>query len=237
TVSTLKGAPPGYVGYGEGGVLTEAVRRRPHSVVLLDEIEKAHPDVHELFFQVFDKGEMEDGEGRRINFRNTLILMTSNVGSDRLMTMCRDPELVPEPEVLATMLREPLLKVFPPALLGRLVVVPYYPLSDEMIGKIIRLQLDRIGSRLRQIQDIDFIYDNAVVELIAGRCRELESGGRMIDAILTNTLLPSISHQFLQDVLEGRSTRQVRVGITDGEFSYTFIGDGEASAQQPEYAT
>jgi type VI secretion system protein VasG len=236
TVSTLKGAPPGYVGYGEGGVLTEAVRRRPHSVVLLDEVEKAHPDVHELFFQVFDKGEMEDGEGRRINFRNTLILLTSNVGSDRLMAMCRDPELVPEPEVLATVLREPLLEVFPPALLGRLVVVPYYPLSDVTIGKIIRLQLDRIGSRLRQTHDVDFTYDDAAVELIAARCRELESGGRMIDAILTNTLLPSISHHFLQDVLEGRSTRHVSVGVSDGEFLCSFVSRDDTSMPQREEA-
>jgi type VI secretion system protein VasG len=237
TVSTLKGAPPGYVGYGEGGVLTEAVRRRPHSVVLLDEIEKAHPDVHELFFQVFDKGEMEDGEGRRINFRNTLILLTSNVGSERLMHICRDPARMPEPEVLTAALRDPLLEVFPPALLGRLVVVPYYPLSDAMIGQIIRLQLDRIGARLQQAHGVEFVYDDAAVELIAGRCRELESGGRMIDAILTNTLLPSISHHFLQDVLVGRSARQVHVSAADGEFSYSFASDDEASAPQPSFAT
>ena len=135
TVSTLKGSPPGYVGYGEGGVLTEAVRRRPYSVVLLDEVEKAHSDVHELFFQVFDKGWMEDGEGRDIDFRNTIILLTSNVGTDLIMSMCRDPELMPEPEGIAKALREPLLKVFPAALLGRLVVIPYYPLSDAMLGQ------------------------------------------------------------------------------------------------------
>ena len=150
TVSTLKGAPPGYVGYGEGGRLTEAVRRKPYSVVLLDEVEKAHPDVHELFFQVFDKGMMEDGEGRRIDFRNTLILLTSNVGSDLIMKLCADPELMPEPDALAEALRPPLLKVFPAALLGRLVVVPYYPLSDAVLGAIIRLQLDRIRKRVAE---------------------------------------------------------------------------------------
>ena len=150
TVSTLKGSPPGYVGYGEGGVLTEAVRRRPYSVVLLDEVEKAHSDVHELFFQVFDKGWMEDGEGRYIDFKNTIILLTSNVGTDLIMSMCKDPELMPEPEGIAKALREPLLKEFPAALLGRLVVIPYYPLSDAMLGNIVRLQLGRIAKRVQR---------------------------------------------------------------------------------------
>src|SRR4029077_7680570 len=159
TVSTLKGAPPGYVGYGEGGILTEAVRRRPYSVVLLDEVEKAHPDVHEIFFQVFDKGMMEDGEGRLIDFKNTLILLTSNVGSDLIMKLCKDPELMPSPEGIAKSLREPLLKVFPAALLGRLVTIPYYPLSDEMVGKIARLQLGRITRRLRHNHRVKFSYD------------------------------------------------------------------------------
>ena len=144
TVSTLKGAPPGYVGYGEGGVLTEAVRRRPYSVVLLDEVEKAHPDVHEIFFQVFDKGMMEDGEGRLINFKNTIILLTTNVGSDLIMNLCKDPELKPHADGIAKALRQPMLKVFPAALLGRLTVIPYYPLSDPMLKLIIRLQLGRI---------------------------------------------------------------------------------------------
>src|SRR4029453_2586883 len=148
TVSTLKGAPPGYVGYGEGGILTEAVRRRPYSVVLLREVEKARPDVHELFFQVFDKGRLEDGEGRMIDFKNTVILLTSNAGSELVMNMCKDPELLPDPESLATAMAEPLQKIFPPALLGRLVVIPYYPLSDEMLAKIVRLQLGRIKKRV-----------------------------------------------------------------------------------------
>ncbi|WOD20083.1 type VI secretion system ATPase TssH [Paraburkholderia kirstenboschensis] len=222
TVSSLKGAPPGYVGYGEGGVLTEAVRRRPYSVVLLDEVEKAHPDVHEIFFQVFDKGWMEDGEGRVIDFKNTLILLTTNAGTDLILSLCKDPELMPEPEGIAKALREPLLKVFPPALLGRVVVVPYYPLSDEMLGAIIRLQLGRIEKRVRASHKIPFSYDDDVVKLIGSRCTELESGGRMIDAILTNTLLPRISTEFLTRMMNGSSVTKVQIGARDGEFVYTF---------------
>ncbi|MFZ1324403.1 MAG: AAA family ATPase, partial [Candidatus Contendobacter sp.] len=222
TVSTLKGAPPGYVGYGEGGVLTEAVRRRPYSVVLLDEVEKAHHDVHEIFFQVFDKGWMEDGEGRFIDFKNTLILLTTNVGTDLIANMCKDPELLPDPEGLAKALREPLLKVFPPALLGRLVTIPYYPLSDEMIGEIVRLQLGRIEKRIKQNHKVPFGYDDEVVKLIVSRCTELESGGRMVDAILTNTMLPAISQEFLQRMVESKPIAEVRVGVQDGDFSYHF---------------
>jgi type VI secretion system protein VasG len=222
TVSTLKGAPPGYVGYGEGGVLTEAVRRRPYSVVLLDEVEKAHPDVHEIFFQVFDKGWMEDGEGRHINFKNTIILLTTNVGTDLIMSMCRDPELMPSAEALGKALREPLLKVFPPALLGRLVVIPYYPLSDEMIGIIARLQLGRIKKRILENHRIPFSYDDETVKLIVSRCTELESGGRMIDAILTNTVLPRISEEFLKRMIEGKPISRVHVSVKDGDFGYGF---------------
>src|SRR3989441_1806711 len=163
TVSTLQGSPPGYVGYGEGGVLTEAVRRRPYSVVLLDRIEKAHPDVHEIFFQVFDKGHMEDGEGREIDFKNCVILLTSNVGSDLIMNMCKDPELAPQPEGITKALREPLLKTFPAALLGRLVVVPYYPIGDKMLQSIIKLQLKRIEKRLAHNHKIPFTYDEPVL--------------------------------------------------------------------------
>ena len=222
TVSTLKGAPPGYVGYGEGGVLTEAVRRRPYSVVLLDEVEKAHPDVHEIFFQVFDKGWMEDGEGRVIDFKNTLILLTTNVGTDMIMNLCKDPELMPESEDIAKALREPLLKVFPPALLGRLVVIPYYPLSDNMICAITRLQLGRIKKRVAESHKVPFTYDDDVVKLIASRCTELESGGRMIDAILTNTVLPRISEEFLLRMMTGRPIERVHVSVQDGEFGFSF---------------
>jgi type VI secretion system protein VasG len=220
TVSTLKGAPPGYVGYGEGGILTEAVRRKPYSVVLLDEVEKAHSDVHEIFFQVFDKGVMEDGEGRSIDFKNTLILLTSNVGSDLIMNMCKDPDLMPEPEGMAKALREPQLGVFPAALLGRIVTIPYFPLSDDMIKSITRLQLDRIKHRVETGQGIDFVYDDSVVDLVVSRCTELESGGRMIDSILTNTLLPEISNQFLTHMLEGSPISKVEVTAEGGEFVY-----------------
>ena len=221
TVSTLKGAPPGYVGYGEGGVLTEAVRRRPYSVVLLDEVEKAHPDVHEIFFQVFDKGVMEDGEGRLIDFKNTLIILTTNVGTDLVMGMCKDPELLPDPEGIAKALRQPLLKAFPPALLGRMVVIPYYPLSDEVLGRIIRLQLGRIASRVKAGQGIDFTYSDAVVTLVASRCTEPESGGRMIDAILTNSVLPRVSQLMLEKIGAGVAPTRVEVDVTGTEFTYT----------------
>ncbi|MFC1782178.1 type VI secretion system ATPase TssH [Planctomycetota bacterium] len=222
TVSTLKGAPPGYVGYGEGGVLTEAVRRRPYSVVLLDEVEKAHPDVHEIFFQVFDKGWMEDGEGRVINFKNTIILLTSNTGSDLIMNMCKDPELMPEPEGIAKGLREPLLKVFPAALLGRLVVAPFYPIGDEVLLLIIRLQLRRIERRLMENQKIPFTYDDDVVELVKSRCTEVESGARMVDAILTHSLLPSISQEYLQRLVAGKTIEKVHIDVKDSEFKYKF---------------
>ncbi|HEX3378276.1 MAG TPA: type VI secretion system ATPase TssH, partial [Paraburkholderia sp.] len=224
TVSTLKGAPPGYVGYGEGGVLTEAVRRKPYSVVLLDEVEKAHPDVHEMFFQVFDKGAMEDGEGRSINFRNTLILLTTNVGTDLIAGLCRDPDLMPDADGLATALREPLLKVFPPALLGRLVPIPYFPLSGEMLARIVTLQLNRIRRRVEERYRVPFDYDDAVVRLVVGRCTESESGGRMIDAILTNTMLPSISREFLARMIDGGEIERVRVSVEEGDFAYRFDG-------------
>ena len=222
TVSSLKGAPPGYVGYGEGGVLTEAVRRKPYSVVLLDEVEKAHSDVHELFFQVFDKGWMEDGEGRQIDFKNTLILLTTNAGTEMIANLCKDPDLMPDPEGMAKAIREPLLKIFPPALLGRLVTIPYYPLSDEMLGKIVALQLNRIKKRVEERYKMPFDYDADVVKLVVGRCTESESGGRMIDAILTNTMLPEISREFLERMMKGEAIKGVKVGVKDNEFGYAF---------------
>jgi type VI secretion system protein VasG len=222
TVSSLKGAPPGYIGYGEGGVLTEAVRRKPYSVVLLDEVEKAHPDVHEIFFQVFDKGQMEDGEGRMIDFRNCMILLTTNAGTELIHDMCADPDLMPEPEGMAKALREPLLKIFPPALLGRLVVIPYYPLNPEMLGKITRLQLNRIKKRVEQQRGVPFEYTDAVVQQIVDRCQEVESGGRMIDAIVTNTMLPDISAEFLRRMMEGGAVSKVALDVKDGNFTYAF---------------
>jgi type VI secretion system protein VasG len=218
TVSTLKGAPPGYVGYGEGGVLTEAVRRRPYSVVLLDEVEKAHPDVHELFFQVFDKGWMEDGQGTRVDFKNTIILLTSNAGSDVLMALCDGGKQLPPAAELQAAIRPALLQVFPAALVGRMSVVPYYPLSDSMLGRIVRLQLDRIVARVRQQYDVPFTYDEHVVDLITSRCTEVESGGRMIDAVLTSTLLPQVSRELLERTLQGAPMTSISVTAKDGQF-------------------
>ncbi len=222
TVSTLKGAPPGYVGYGEGGVLTEAVRRRPYSVVLLDEIEKAHPDVHEIFFQVFDKGWMEDGEGRHIDFRNTIIILTSNIGTELIASLCADPELLPEPEALTTALRPPLLSVFPAALLGRLLVVPYYPLTDATLSNIVHLQLGRVQRRLAENHGITCTFDDEVVQQIVSRCTEVESGGRMVDAILTNTLLPQISYTLLAASANSETYRQLHISMQNGEFHCQF---------------
>lgn len=222
TVSTLKGAPAGYVGYGQGGVLTEAVRRRPYSVVLLDEVEKAHPDVHEMFFQVFDKGYMDDAEGRYIDFKNTLILLTSNVGTDLVMSMCEDEEMKPDADALAGALRPELLKVFPPALLGRLLVLPYFPLSPEMLKGIVRIQLGRIVRRVAENHDIAFTYGDDVVDYIVSRCNELASGGRMIDAILTNSMLPEISIELLNRQMGGEEVRTIAVKAGEGGFAYEF---------------
>jgi len=220
TVSTLKGAPPGYVGYGEGGVLTEAVRRNPYSVVLLDEVEKAHSDVHEIFFQVFDKGFMEDGEGRFIDFRNTIILLTSNAGTDMIMDLCSDIELAPEPETLAETLKKPLLDVFPPALLGRLVTIPYYPLSPDVLRLIIKLQLGRIKKRVEQQKNVPFTYSDAVVDLVFNRCNDSDSGGRVVDSILTNTLLPEMGRRVLESVFDGKELSSVHIDVKEGEFDY-----------------
>ncbi|MDR2880831.1 MAG: type VI secretion system ATPase TssH, partial [Azoarcus sp.] len=236
TVSTLKGAPPGYVGYGEGGVLTEAVRRRPYSVVLLDEIEKAHSDVHELFFQVFDKGHMEDGEGRKIDFRNTVIILTSNVGTDLVMSLCSDPDLPVEAETIATALRKPLLEVFPPALLGRLIVVPYYPLSQETLASIVRLQLRRIQRRIAASHGASFDYDDSVVELVIKRCNSADAGGRMIDAILTNSVLPTISRRYLEGLIIGQGLQRIVLKAEADDFAYEFemrdLEAGRAGAQE-----
>jgi type VI secretion system protein VasG len=178
--------------------------------------------VHELFFQVFDKGWMEDGEGRQIDFKNTLIILTTNAGTDLIASLCKDPELMPEPEGMAKAIREPLLKIFPPALLGRLVAIPYYPLSDEMLGKIIKLQLGRIKKRVEARYKIPFNFTDAVVQLVVSRCTEGESGGRMIDAILTNTMLPDISREFLNRMMEGKEIGGVTVDVNNGEFAYAF---------------
>jgi len=215
TVSGLKGSPPGYVGYGEGGVLTEAVRRRPYSVVLLDEVEKAHPDVMELFFQVFDKGMLEDGEGRDIDFKNTVILLTSNVGSETIAKLCADPETAPQPEALAEAIRPELLGKFPAALLGRLVSVAYLPIAGDNLKRIVRLQLDRIVERVRENHRVDMSYDEALVDAVAARCTEAESGARNIDHILTHGLLPEVSAEFLTRMAQGQSFGKLDVGLDE----------------------
>ncbi|HEY2710679.1 MAG TPA: type VI secretion system ATPase TssH [Caulobacteraceae bacterium] len=236
TVSTLKGAPAGYVGYGQGGVLTEAVRRRPYSVVLLDEVEKAHPDVHEMFFQVFDKGYMDDSEGRYIDFKNTLILLTSNVGTDLISSLAEDPEMAPDFDGLATALRPELLKVFPPALLGRLMVLPYYPLSPEMLAGIVQLQLDRVKRRIAENHNIVFDYGQDVIDLVVSRCTEVASGGRMIDAILTNTMLPELSIALLEKQMAGEEIARIEVKAKDSLFDYAFVGPTTAPAPAAESA-
>lgn len=222
TVSTLKGSPPGYVGYGEGGVLTEAVRRRPYSVVLLDEVEKAHPDVLELFYQVFDKGMMEDGEGRQIDFKNNIIILTTNACTDQMMKLCADPETAPSPQGLVAALKPELNKIFKPAFLGRMVTVPYYPVRDEALKKIIVLKLGKIQRRIQENHKINLTYDDALIDEVARRCTEVESGARNVDNILTNTMLPDISRQILGRMAEGEKLNSIHVGIgADGVFAYS----------------
>ncbi len=217
TVATLKGAPPGYVGYGEGGRLTEAVRRRPYSVVLLDEIEKAHPDVHEIFFQVFDKGMMEDGSGRRIDFRNTLILLTSNVGTEIIMDAAKRPS-PPDAQTLTVALKPALLEVFPPALLGRVVTIPYYPLSPDMLAGIVRLQMKRVGQRIADHHKARFEVEDSAVDLIVSQCNDPDSGGRVIDNIITNTILPALSRAILKRTVAREPIELAKVSAVEGAF-------------------
>jgi type VI secretion system protein VasG len=209
SISGLKGSPPGYVGYGEGGVLTEAIRRKPYCVVLLDEMEKAHTDVMELFYQVFDKGFMEDAEGREVDFKNTVIIMTSNAASDLLMKLCADPETRPEPDALAEALGPELRKIFKPALLGRLIVVPYYPIDDASLRSIIELKLGHIGRRLEENHGIPFGYSNELVAAIAKRCTEVETGARNVDHILAGTLLPEVSAEILARMVSAEKLTRV----------------------------
>jgi type VI secretion system protein VasG len=228
TVSTLKGSPPGYVGYGEGGVLTEAVRRRPYSVVLLDEVEKAHPDVLELFYQVFDKGHMEDGEGREIDFKNTIILLTSNACTDTFMKLCADPETAPGPDGIVQALKPELNKIFKPAFLGRMLIIPYFPIRDEALRKIVLLKLNKIKKRLKENHKIDLQVDDVLIGEVAKRCTEVESGARNVDNILSNTLLPEISRELLARIAEGKELNSISVGIgADGKFVYSWCGDAQ----------
>ncbi len=245
TVSTLKGSPPGYVGYGEGGVLTEAVRRRPYSVVLLDEVEKAHPDVLELFFQVFDKGRMEDGEGREIDFKNTIIVLTTNAGTDTIMTLTADPETAPSAEGLVKALKPELDKTFKPAFLGRMVIIPFHPVRDENLKQIVRLKLNKVRRRIEDSHHVKLEYDEAVVDAVAARCTEVESGARNVDNILTNTLLPEISTRLLEQMATGEGIGTITVGVADdGALTYhvapaavaprgRFKAGAGASAAQP----
>jgi type VI secretion system protein VasG len=226
SVSGLKGSPPGYVGYGEGGILTEAVRRNAYSVVLLDEVEKAHPDVLELFFQVFDKGVLDDAEGREIDFKNTIIILTSNIGSASMMQAClnlEDPQQLPTPEELDQKIRPQLIKAFKPAFLGRLKVVPFYPISDDVLVEIIKLKLGKIQQRIAVNHKAEFVYDNKLVEAVLARCTEVDSGARNVDNILNGTLLPEVAETVLARMAEGRSFERIKVSAhKDGHFKYDF---------------
>ena len=215
TVSGLKGAPPGYVGYGEGGVLTEAVRRRPYSVVLLDEIEKAHRDVHEMFFQVFDKGYMEDGDGRYIDFRNTTILLTSNAGSELTTSLCADAPLSPDADGLREALTHELLKAFPAAFLGRVTVVPYRPLADESLARIVRLHLDRVVMRMAHAHDIALAYNQQVVDYIVGRCLVEETGARVLIGFIEQHVLPRLSALWLDAFSSKWPITRIEIDVVD----------------------
>ncbi|MCS3509157.1 type VI secretion system ATPase TssH [Achromobacter sp. JUb104] len=223
SISGLKGSPPGYVGYGEGGVLTEAVRRQPYSVVLLDEIEKAHPDVLEMFFQVFDKGVMDDAEGREIDFRNTLIILTSNVGSSTIMQAClnKPAEERPTPEQLSELLAPQLYKAFKPAFLGRMKTIPYFPVDDDALAHIIGLKLGRIARRVQATHRAVFEWDDALVEAVLARCTEVDTGARNVDHILNGSLLPEIAEQVLGRMAQGEAIAKIRVGAgKNGDFRF-----------------
>jgi len=219
-VSTLVGAPPGYVGYGQGGVLTEAVRRKPYSLLLFDEMEKAHPGVHDVFYQVFDKGMIRDSEGRDIDFKNTLIIMTSNAGTDLIAKLCADPETIPDSDALTEALQPELLKIFKPAFLGRVQVIPYFPLNDENMQKIIQLQLQRVKKRILANYQTEFSYTPEVITYIAERCKQVETGARTIEHLLNRSLLPELSTHFLTRMAENKVIRSVQVGIVDNRFDY-----------------
>ena len=220
-VSLLMGSPPGYVGYGEGGVLTEAVRRKPYSVLLLDEMEKSHPGVQDVFYQVFDKGHMKDGEGRDIDFKNTVIIMTSNAGTDLIKSLCSDPETAPDPDSLTEALHPELLKTFKPAFLGRITILPYFPLSDEVMKKIIRLKMGKVQRRIMENYKASLEFGDDVVDAIAARCTEVDTGARNVDKILNKSLLPELSGEFLSAMSDGTDVKSVKIGIgDDGQFTY-----------------
>jgi type VI secretion system protein VasG len=220
-VSLLMGSPPGYVGYGEGGVLTEAVRRKPYSVILLDEMEKAHPGVQDIFYQVFDKGTLRDGEGRDIDFKNTVILMTTNAGTDTIMSLCADPETMPDPEGLTKATHEELLKTFKPAFLGRLNLVPYYPLAEDVMKQIVALKMGKIQRRVRENYRAELSYAQELVQHIVDRCQEVETGARNVDHILTRTLLPELAQEFLGRTARGEGVTKVNISI-DSEENFVY---------------
>jgi len=227
-VSLLMGSPPGYVGYGEGGVLTEAVRRKPYSVVLLDEVEKAHPGVQDIFYQVFDKGNMKDGEGRDIDFKNTVIIMTTNAGTDLIKSLCADDETMPDPDGFLEAVFPELLNTFKPAFLGRVSVIPYYPLSDDVMSRIIRLKLDKVGRRVAESYGAKFSYTDAVVDAIRARCTEVDTGARNVDHILNRTLLPELSSQVLSSLAEGESITEIKIDMENEQFHYLVSCDEAA---------
>ena len=235
TVSTLKGAPPGYVGYGEGGVLTEAVRRKPYSVILLDEVEKAHPDVHEIFYQVFDKGWMEDGEGRRIDFRNTTILLTSNTGSDLVANLCEDPALIPDTTALREALQPALRQVFPAAFIGRLSVVPYLPLGEQALGRIVSLHLDRVVARMNEQHGIELRYTPAMVAHVIERCGTHETGARRLIGFIEQNLLPLLSRHWLDALQQKRTIARISVDIEARSSEHHELREGDAITTHIDY--
>lgn len=222
TVSKIMGPPPGYVGHEDGGILTNFIQNRPYSLVLLDEFEKAHPDAHRLFMQVFDKGHLEDGKGKDTDFKNTIIILTTNAAQDVVVNLCKDPELMPNAEGLEQAMREPLKKVFPDALLNRLVVIPFYPILPEVLQRIIRLQLSRVGKRVQENHKVPFTFDESVPQLIGQRCTELERGARMVDALITNTILPEIGREVLARLAAGTELKRVHLSVKEGDFTYGF---------------
>jgi type VI secretion system protein VasG len=220
-VSMLLGSPPGYVGYGEGGVLTEAVRRKPYSVILLDEMEKAHPGVQDIFYNLFDKGSIKDGEGRDIDFRNTIIIMTSNAAEEHIRAMCAASETLPDPDVLLDNFRPHLLRHFKPAFLGRATVIPYYPLTDANLIDICKINMNRIEKRVRDHYDADFSYDENVLFHIVARSQEVDTGGRNIENILSRTLMPGLATECLTKLANNEEISKIHVGVSeDGEFRY-----------------
>lgn len=224
-VATLMGSPPGYIGYGEGGVLTEAIRRKPYSVVLLDEMEKAHPGVQDVFYQVFDKGNMKDGEGRDIDFKNTVIIMTTNAGTDLIKSICSDPDTTPDPDGFIEAVFPELLKTFKPAFLGRISIIPYYPLSDDVMTNIIRLKLGKVGRRIEDSYGASFSYSDDVVAAILARCTEVDTGARNVDHILNRTVLPELSAQVLASLAEGHAITEIQIGAKDEQFTYNVVSE------------